>query len=117
MVENPYSILPQDVADLESITLLDDRMSVHIGSLFDACYEILMQVLSRLLMHTEESESQLVLLANVSIDMMTGVILPLGEALTSLPAGKSNPGMTAGPSFRFTRDGDSRVHGPGPRPH
>ena len=110
VVENPYAILPQDVGDLSSIHLLDDRMSVHIGSLFDGCYELLMQVLSRLLMHTEESESQMTLLASISIDIMTDVIGPLGEALTLLPAGKANPGMTAGPSFRFTRDGTAAPH-------
>lgn len=110
VVVNPYAILPQDVGDLASVTLLEDRMSVHIGSLFDGCYELLMQVLSRLLMHTEESESQMTLLASISIDMMTDVIGPLGEALTLLPAGKANPGMTAGPSFRFTRDGTAAPH-------
>jgi len=110
VVENPYAILPQDVGDLASVNLLDDRMSVHIGSLFDGCYELLMQVLSRLLMHTEESESQMTLLASISIDMMTDVIGPLGEALTLLPAGKANPGMTAGASFRFTRDGTAAPH-------
>jgi hypothetical protein len=35
VVENPYSVLPQDVSDLGSINLLDDRISIHIGSLFD----------------------------------------------------------------------------------
>lgn len=110
VVENPYAILPQDVGDLASVNMLDDRMSVHIGSLFDGCYELLMQVLSRLLMHTEESESQMTLLASISTDMMTDVIGPLGEALTLLPAGKANPGMAAGPSFRFTRDGTAAPH-------
>jgi len=110
VVDNPYSVLPQDVSDLGSISLLDDRMTVQIGSLFDACYEILMQIISRLLMHTEETEKQLALLASVSIDLMTDVIGPLGEALTSLPAGNAHPGMTAGPSFRFTRDGAAAPH-------
>ena len=110
LVENPYAILPQDVGDLASINLLDDRMSVHIGSLFDGCYELLMQVLSKLLMHPEESDNQMTLLASISIDMMTDVIGPLVEALTLLPAGKANPGMTAGPSFRFTRDGTAAPH-------
>ena len=110
VVSNPYSILPQDVSDLESVTLLNDRLSVHIGSLFDGCYEVLMQILSRLLMHTEETDEQLSLLASVSIDLMTDVIGPLGEALTALPAGGSHPGMTAGPSFRFTRDGTAAPH-------
>ncbi len=107
---NPYSILPQDVSDLENVSLLDDRLSVHIGSLFDGCYELLMQILSRLLMHTEETEKQLALLASISIDLMTDVIGPLGYALTAMPAGGSHPGKNAGPSFRFTRDGTAAPH-------
>ena len=69
-----------------------------------------MQILSRLLMHTEETEEQLSLLASISIDLMTDVIGPLGYALTALPAGNSHPGKTAGPSFRFTRDGTAAPH-------
>ena len=61
-------------------------------------------------MHTEETESQLNLLSSISIDLMTDVIGPLGGALTALPAGDAHPGMTAGPSFRFTRDGTAAPH-------
>ena len=38
------------------------------------------------------------------------VIGPLGEVLTLLPVGPSNPGMNAGPSFRFTRGGTAALH-------
>jgi ABC-type antimicrobial peptide transport system permease subunit len=74
-------------------------LSVPISNLFYGCYELVMQILSRLMMHTEETEAQLALLASVSMDLMTDVIGPLGEALTLLTAGQSNPGMNDGPSF------------------
>ena len=99
VVSNPYSILPQDVGNLSGVNLLEDRLSVPISNLFYGCYELVMQILSRLMMHTEETEAQLALLASVSMDLMTDVIGPLGEALTLLTAGQSNPGMNDGPSF------------------
>ena len=110
VVANPYSIAPQDVADLSAVNMLGDQTSVNISNVFDGCYELLMQILSRLLMHTEETEPQLNLLSSISIDLMTDVIGPLGGALTALPAGDAYPGMTAGPSFRFTRDGAAAPH-------
>ena len=110
VVSNPYSILPQDVGNLSSVNLLEDRLSVPISNLFDGFYELVMQIISRFMMHTEESEAQIALLASISIDLMTDVIGPLGEVLTLLPAGESNPGMNAGPSFRFTRDGTAAPH-------
>ena len=38
------------------------------------------------------------------------VLGPLGEALTTLPAGPSHPGLTAGPSFRFSREINTPPH-------
>ena len=70
VVDNPYSVLPQDVSDLGSISLLDDRMTAQIGSLFDACYEILMQIISRRVVHTEEREKQLSRVHSVSIELV-----------------------------------------------
>lgn len=110
VVTNPYSIMPQDVGDLSGVNLLEDRLSVPISNLFDACYELVVQILSRLMMHTEETNAQLALLGQVSIDLMTDVIGPLGELPTLLPAGRTNPGKNAGPSFRFTQDGTAAPH-------
>ncbi|MCH7737438.1 MAG: ferritin-like protein [Chloroflexi bacterium] len=110
VVVNPYSIPPKDVADQSAIHMLGDQTSINISNVFDGCYELLMQILSRLLMHTEETESQLNVLSSISIDLMTDVIGPLGDALTALPAGDAHPGMTAGPSFRFSRDGAAAPH-------
>ena len=36
-------------------------LSVPISNLFYGCYELVMQILSRLMMHTEETEAQLAL--------------------------------------------------------
>jgi hypothetical protein len=49
------------VGNLSSVNLLEDRLSVPISNLFYGCYELVMQILSRLMMHTEETEAQLAL--------------------------------------------------------
>jgi hypothetical protein len=104
VIVNPYAMLPNDLGDNIVVNLLEDPMSIDISNLFDGCYELLMQILGRLLLHTEESESQLIQLSDISVEMMIDVIGPLGEAITALPVGPSHPGLTAGPSFRFSRD-------------
>lgn len=79
---NPYSILPQDVSSLFSVNLLEDQLSVPISNLFYACYEPVMQI---------DNAHR-------------------GNRCATGPAGQSNPGMNAGPSFRFTRSGTAAPH-------
>ena len=110
VVCNPYSFPPKDVDDLSAISVVGDPLSADISNLFDGCYELLMQLMGRLLMSTGETETQLTVLSDVSVAMMMDVIGPLGEALTALPAGEAHPGQTAGPSFRFSRDGTVPPH-------
>ena len=110
VMRNPYSILPTDIGDTSEVNLIQDPLSSDICNLFDGSYELLMQMLGRLLQHTEESEGQLTLLADVVVGLMMDVIGPLGDALTLLPAGTSHPGKTAGPSFRFSRDVHTLPH-------
>ena len=109
-VKNPYSMLPNDTGDGCVVNLIDDPLSRDICNLFDGCYALLMQMLGRLLLHTGESEGQLTRLADVTVGLMMDVIGPLGDALTTLPAGPSHPGLTAGPSFRLSRDAITPPH-------
>ena len=104
VVYNPYSMLPGDISDDTQVSLIEDSLSIDVSNLFDGCYEIMMQMLGRLFLHGGESPQELTRLADITVRMMTGVIGPLGEALTALPAGASYPGLRAGASFRFSRD-------------
>ena len=108
VVYNPYSMLPSDISDETSINLMEDPLSIDVSNLFDGCYELMMQMLGRLFLQGGESQQELTKLADITVRLMTGVIGPLGEALTTLPAGDSYPGLRAGASFRFSRD----VHTP-----
>jgi hypothetical protein len=103
VLPNPYALLPSDVASTSSVNLLDDPLSVDISSLFDGCYETMVQMLGRLFVHAEETEEELETLADIAVGMMADVIGPLGGVLTLLPAGPSYPGLNAGPSFRLSR--------------
>jgi hypothetical protein len=103
VLTNPYALMPADVGDLAAANLVDDPLSADMCSLFDGCYEVMVQILARLFVHADESEAELGALADVAIGLMIDVIYPLGSALTLLPAGPGHPGVNAGPSFRLSR--------------
>ena len=110
VIWNPYSMFPQDVSDTADVNLIEDPFAIDISNLFDGCYELLIQMLGRLYLPTEEREKELTQLSDISVDMMINVIGPLGQALTTLSAGPSHPGLNAGPSFRFSRDVNTPPH-------
>jgi hypothetical protein len=95
--------MPADVSSTASVNLLADPLSVDVASLFDGCYELMVQILGRLFVHAEESEEELAQLADTAIGLMLDVIEPLGSALTRMPAGPPYPGVNAGPGFRLSR--------------
>ena len=111
VMRNPYSTLPNDIADNTEVNLIEDPLSIDISNLFDGCYELLMQMLGRLFLHMGESETQLTRLSDITVGLMTDVIGPLGEALTTLPAGPSHPGTNGRSEFSgFSRDVQTPPH-------
>ena len=110
VMENPYAMFPNDIGDHSMLNLIEDPLSTDICNLFDGCYQLLMQMFGRVLLHTEESEEQLTLLSDITVGLMIDVLGPLGTTLTTMPAGASHPGMTAGPSFRLSRDVHTLPH-------
>ena len=58
-------------------------------------------MLQRYFAHTEETDAQLKALADVTVNLMFGVIKPLGDLITTLPGRAGAPGRTAGPSFEL----------------
>ena len=69
-------------------------------------YEILLQIFERFFAHTEETDAQLKVLADATIALMLAVIKPLGDLITTLPAGPEYDGHTAGPSFELFYEDD-----------
>jgi CDGSH-type Zn-finger protein/truncated hemoglobin YjbI len=74
--------------------------------LFNVSYEILLLMLQRFFAHTEETDPQLKALADASVNLMFGAIEPIGDLVTTLPAGPEYPGRTAGPSFELFYESD-----------
>ena len=80
------------------------------SELFNASYQVLLQVLIRYFIHGTESDEELTTLSNVAVDTMFLLIKPLGELLTRLPVGPELPGKMAGPSFEMYRAGNILPH-------
>ena len=86
--------------------LVTDPTAKRVMDLFNVCYEILLLALQRFFAHTEETDTQLAALADATVALMITVIKPLGDLITTLPAGPEYPGSTAGPSFELFYESD-----------
>ena len=79
---------------------LTDPTALAVAGLFDASYRTMLRFLLRLLMSTDESPQESAALTAVGFfPMMTMVIRPLAEVLTSMPAHSPDDGRRAGPPF------------------
>ncbi len=95
----------QPERDVE-LPLIGDPLTARVTDLFNVGYEVLLQTLERFFAHTEETDAQLKTLADTTVGLMLRVIKPLGDLITTLPAGEAYPGMTAGPSFELFYESD-----------
>ncbi len=89
-----------------TVPLIGDRVTARCVDLFNVSYEILLLGLERYFAHTEENDAQLKTLADAAISLMVGVLAPLGQIITTLPAGPAHPGQNAGPSFELFYESD-----------
>jgi len=97
------NVRPSEHAD---VPLISEPVTAHCTDLFNVAYEVLLQTLERYFAHTEESDTQLATLADLTVGLMFRVIKPLGDLITTLPAGPEYPGRTAGPSFELFYETD-----------
>ena len=81
--------------------LVTDPAARQVMDLFNVCYEILLLAFQRFFAHTEETDTQLAALADATVALMVQVVGPLGDLVTTLPAGPEYPGQAAGPSFEL----------------
>jgi len=89
-----------------TVRCITNPLTARAADLFNVGYEILLQTLERFFAHTQESDAQLKILAGVTIGLMSRVLRPLGDLITTLPAGPDYPGRTAGPTFELFYEDD-----------
>jgi CDGSH-type Zn-finger protein len=104
VLEVARPVLPALVRPPESgdeADLITDPRTAAIADLGNVAYEVLLQLLYRLLCHVDESDEQMKTLSDVAVGLMFDAIEPIGDILTTLPVGPEHPGRTAGPSFEL----------------
>jgi hypothetical protein len=82
-------------------SLIENSYSAEVAGLFDGLYSLMLRMLSYTFAPCGQMDLRRIL-GQGAIILMATVIKPLGESLTTLPAG-SKPGRTAGPPFGLTR--------------
>jgi len=92
-------------SDTSEVPLISDSVTAGISELFNASYEVLLQMLMRYFIHGEETEDELQTLSSTAVMTMFMIIKPLGQLLTTLPIGPDLPGKMAGPTFEIYRIG------------
>src|SRR5262245_13006943 len=81
--------------------LIGDPLTAKVADLFNVAYEVLLQVLYRLLSRIDETDSETAVLADVAVGLMYDSVGPLGRLLTTMPVGPQQPGVTAGAPFEL----------------
>src|SRR5579859_5043748 len=89
------------------VPLVTDPLTRQVMDLFNVSYEALLLMLQRFFAHTEETDAQLKALADATVNLMFQGIKPLGDLVTTLPAGPEYPARTAGPSFELFYESDT----------
>ena len=97
VVSNPA---PPFFARIAGTTPISDPAACAAADLFNVSYDTMLLMMLRFFAHTEESDGELQLLSRATLRFMTGVLRPLGEALTKMPAGPSAPGLRLQPRPR-----------------
>jgi hypothetical protein len=92
-------------SDTSEAVLITDPLTAEVSELFNACYEVMLQILTRYFIHGSDSEEELRVLSGTAVDMMFVAIKPLGELLTRLLVGPDLPGKVAGPNFEIFHTG------------
>jgi len=89
------------VEGFEPEVYISDPATGRCSDLFNAVYELLLQMIARYFAFGHETSEQRQVLAHTAVDLMFGAIKPLGLLLAALPAGPDHPDVTAGASFQL----------------
>jgi len=84
-----------------AMPIIADHFASRATDLLNAVYEVILQLLARYFAHTDETDDQLQVLADVAVNLMFSAVKPLGGLITRLPVGPEHPGATVGPTFEL----------------
>ncbi len=84
--------------------LIDDASTLKVNNLCTSTYETMLLMLYRFFATPAQDAPAQARLFMAFVRIMTAVIKPLGEVLTTMPMGNDTPGFTAGPSFEIEPD-------------
>lgn len=101
-IKNPSAQFRGDYGAPES-NEIEDEYTREVAQLFDSLYNLMLRMLSYVFSNSTGDAALLRQFARTAIAMMPTVLLPLGEALTLLPAGLRYGRQTAGPGFGISR--------------
>jgi hypothetical protein len=89
------------VEGVEPDVFITDPVTGRCSDLFNAVYELVLQMVARYFAFGHETPQQREVLAGASVSLMFRVIEPLGVLLARLPVGPAHPGATAGANFQL----------------
>jgi hypothetical protein len=89
------------VEGIEPDVYITDRTTGLTSDLFNAIYELLLQMIARYFAFGHETSKQRAVLARAAVDLMFNSIDPLGLLLAELDVGPEHPGATAGANFQL----------------
>jgi hypothetical protein len=89
------------VEGIEPEVYISDPTTGECSDLFNAVYELLLQLIARYFAFGHETSEQREVLAHTAVGLMFRAIKPLGLLLARLPVGPDHPGVTAGANFQL----------------
>ena len=89
------------VEGIEPEVYLSDPTTGDCSDLFNAVYELLLQLIARYFAFGHETSQQRQVLAHTAVGLMFRAIKPLGLLLARLPVGPDHPDVTAGANFQL----------------
>jgi hypothetical protein len=89
------------VEGIEPDVYISDPATGGCSELFNAVYELILQMIARYFAFGHETPGQRQVLAHAAVGLMFEAIKPLGLLLAALPVGPDHPGVTAGANFQL----------------
>ena len=89
------------VEGIEPDVYITDSTTGRCSDLFNAVYELVLQMIARYFAFGHETPQQRQMLANAAVGLMFRAIKPLGVMLARLPVGPDHPHATAGANFQL----------------